>query len=355
MGVKFTIDPGHVKGYNTGVSAGYAEGTAMFNLAKYLKTELEKYSGFSVVLTRTAVEQNPALEQRGQIAVSNGSKVFISLHSNAFSSSSAKGVVLFYSLRRAASKPLADKLGNAVTDLMNSGTGVTYYRGSQTRAYPGTTGTDYYGVIRSSVKGANVEHSFLIEHGFHTNPEECAWLNSDANLRAIARTEAAVFAEYFGVAAGGNTSGGNESPEDTQNGPVNVTKGDVVHFKGGAVYTSANATQPATNKGESTCDVTNTYKGKHPYHLISNDGGGVYGWVDADTIGGGTTTHAPTMREGAKVEYSGPLYADSLGGGKGKTVNGTYSVTRCIAGRKCGVLLNGGLGWVPESGCRVIG
>ena len=69
-------------------------------------------------------------------------------------------------------------------------------------------------------------------------------------------------------------------------------------------------------------------------------------------VGSGAT--APKMRVGAKVKYSGTLYRDSTGGGQGKTVNGTYTVKYYYPGRKCGVHIDG-LGWVPESGCTVIG
>lgn len=40
----------------------------------------------------------------------------------------------------------------------------------------------------------------------------------------------------------------------------------------------------ATTKGASRCKVTQTNNGKHPYHLISEDGKGVYGWVDAANV-----------------------------------------------------------------------
>jgi hypothetical protein len=50
------------------------------------------------------------------------------------------------------------------------------------------------------------------------------------------------------------------------------------------VYLSSNATKAAATKGESRCKVTKTYNGKHPYHLISQDGMGVYGWVDSADI-----------------------------------------------------------------------
>lgn len=516
MAIKITIDPGHVRGYNPGAAAGYSEGTAMFTLAGYLKSELEKYSGFSVQVTRTQVTQDLTLDQRGKMAIDNGSKLFLSLHSNGFSSATAKGVVLFYSLKRPASKALGDKLGQAVTELMNSGTGVTYYRGSQTREYPGWAGNDYYGVIRSAVCGACVEAAFLLEHGFHSNPQECAWLNNDANLRRLAEREAEVIAEYYGAKKTGATGGStaatkpiaqaefickvgalatedmrktgilaalttaqaiiesasgtselatkanalfgikadgrwkgktyskptqeylngkwvtvnapfraydsweesiadhsafltgnpryakvvgerdykaacqyiheagyataptyaeslvftiekyalnrfNVPATDTpaqggQDSPVSVTKGETVQFKGGSVYTSASAAQPASTKPASTCTVTQVFNGgKHPYHLVSKDSKGVYGWVDATCIAKGGSNAAPgaAMRQGAKVRYSGRLYADSLGNGPGKDVDGEFIVSRYIPGRKCGVLL-GSVGWVPESACKVI-
>ena len=66
-----------------------------------------------------------------------------------------------------------------------------------------------------------------------------------------------------------------------------------------------------------------------------------------------SSTAEPKMRVGARVQYSGPLYRDSAGNGKGKTVSGTYTVKYYQKGRKCGVHVDG-LGWVPESACKVI-
>lgn len=129
--------------------------------------------------------------------------------------------------------------------------------------------------------------------------------------------------------------------------------GDVVRFTGAKHYTNAGAaTGPACKPG--TARVTQIAKGaKHPYHLIAVSGGGstVYGWVDATDV---QANEAPKMRVGARVRYSGPVYRDSNGNGKGATVGGTYTVKYYYAGRKCGVHIDG-LGWVPESACAVIG
>lgn len=159
------------------------------------------------------------------------------------------------------------------------------------------------------------------------------------------------------TATGG--AGSTTKPSGTTTTPATLAfaVGDVVRFTGNTHYTNAAAASGAACK-PGTAKVTALAKGaKHPYHLIKQPGGGstVYGWVnaaDVQAVGNGTT--APKMRVGAKVKYSGPLYRDSNGGGKGKTVNGTYTVKYYYTGRKCGVHIDG-LGWVPESGCTVIG
>ncbi len=60
-----------------------------------------------------------------------------------------------------------------------------------------------------------------------------------------------------------------------------IKKGDKVQYNGGPVYTSSNAAKVAVNRKTAVCKCTNTYSGKHPYHLIHESGDRVYGWVDA--------------------------------------------------------------------------
>lgn len=87
------------------------------------------------------------------------------------------------------------------------------------------------------------------------------------------------------------------------------------------------------------------------------EGSDYTGWVLAGDLvaadGGGTP--APVLRVGAQVRYSGRLYATSDGGGPGLTVYGTYTVSRILPDKKAGVLLNNGLGWVPENAVTVVG
>jgi len=66
--------------------------------------------------------------------------------------------------------------------------------------------------------------------------------------------------------------------------------GDIIQFTGGDVFISASATTPAHSRNASRCRVTQTFNGRNPYHLISEDGGGVHGWVSASSV---RTINAP--------------------------------------------------------------
>lgn len=80
----------------------------------------------------------------------------------------------------------------------------------------------------------------------------------------------------------------DEQKKEEKKNPV-IEVGSIVVFKGGPVYVSSDAAKAAATRGRSTCKVTIISKAAysvHQYHLISNDGKGVYGWVDYSNIEG---------------------------------------------------------------------
>lgn len=208
--LRVVIDPGHTEDYNGGVAPGYYEGNKVFTLAKYLKEELERDTDqVEAILTKANLADNPGLYARGQKAVSEDAAIFLSLHTNAVGDRAkyekAYGVSVYRSLFLPDSEDLGNKIADAVVAVMSPVTGVTYSRGVLTRE--GNNG-DYYGVIRGAVSGARskaaaskgpVKHAFIIEHGFHTNSKECAFLNNDENLRKIAKAEAVAIKEHYGI------------------------------------------------------------------------------------------------------------------------------------------------------------
>lgn len=68
-----------------------------------------------------------------------------------------------------------------------------------------------------------------------------------------------------------------------------IKAGNIVQFKGGPVYISSTASESTVTRGASKCKCTAISKNKHPYHLISQDGKKVYGWVDASDVEGAST------------------------------------------------------------------
>lgn len=239
------IDPGHYTDYNKGVYPGYYEGNTVYKLAQYLKAELESGTDqVKVILTKFSLADNLEVFARGQIAVKNNATVFLSLHTNAIGDAAkyekAYGVSVYRSLFLPDSEELGKKLADAVVAVMASATGVTYSRGVLTRI--GSTGKDYYGVIRGAVNSAGsvaqaaaypVKHAFIIEHGFHTNSKECAFLADDSNLRKIAKAEADVFKEHFGIIAGGSIAG---EASDNQNADTNTAASVAVFGKIKVIY-----------------------------------------------------------------------------------------------------------------------
>ena len=65
-----------------------------------------------------------------------------------------------------------------------------------------------------------------------------------------------------------------------------VGVGSRVTFSGGAVYATSRGSEAARFfEGESICRVTFYAEGTaHPFHLVSEDGSGVYGWVDESAV-----------------------------------------------------------------------
>ncbi|MBQ3866515.1 MAG: N-acetylmuramoyl-L-alanine amidase [Clostridia bacterium] len=61
--------------------------------------------------------------------------------------------------------------------------------------------------------------------------------------------------------------------------------GSLVRFTGGPHYASSTAARPAANCPPGLARLTRTAPGApHPYHLIHEGAGSVYGWVDADRV-----------------------------------------------------------------------
>lgn len=188
--IKVTLDPGHYKNYNRGAITTYYESNVMYDLALTLKAELERYGIFEVFVTKSNLDSNPSLDARGKAAINNKSRVFLSLHTNAASDSSAYRTEIYNSVKRPGSEEFAQEMINAiVTTLRNHGQGKEPNRVNSRK---NSSGTDYYGVMRSAASSDGVQHILLIEHDFHTNLKACQIMSEDSFWEDAAATMAKV-------------------------------------------------------------------------------------------------------------------------------------------------------------------
>jgi N-acetylmuramoyl-L-alanine amidase len=182
------LDPGHGQYVNASpLDGSFYEGTNNYKFALVLKEALLEYEDVEVLMTRNDITENPDLATRGNMAVTEGCDVFLSIHSNASSSSSAYGVEGYYSINTPGAYGL-------LVDLCHT----TSYQFPKPKVRRVVTkvsgGQDYYGVLRAS-KG--VKYSMLIEQGFHTNPKELACIRLDDWHKIVAEQQGKVFANFF--------------------------------------------------------------------------------------------------------------------------------------------------------------
>ncbi len=190
------LDAGHGQfGNPYPLMEGKYEGTQNHRLSLHLKAALEA-RGFEVILTRPCVEDDPALDARGHMAGDRGAVLFLSLHSNAPGSATpperyhaVRGSEVYYSLTDPdRNATIARALNAAIVATMQ-----TEDRGVKTRSYPDRPEVDYYSVIRHSA-ASGCKQAFIAEHGFHTNPEDAAFLTNEDCLARLAEAEAEALA-----------------------------------------------------------------------------------------------------------------------------------------------------------------
>ena len=194
------LDAGHYGKYNQSpVVPEYYESDMNWKLHLLLKAELEKY-GIQVKATRADKDKDLSLEARGM--ASNGCDLFLSIHSNAAGTESAKYVLTLYQVddncgeMDEQSKDFAGMLAKTVGEVMGLPYNTWTTKSSADRDGNGYK-DDYYGVLR----GAHAVYTpgVIIEHGFHTNTATAKWLLVDANLEKLAVAEAKTIAEWFDV------------------------------------------------------------------------------------------------------------------------------------------------------------
>lgn len=185
--IKICLDAGHVGKYNRSpVVKEYYESDMNWKLHLLLKKYLEEY-GFEVILTRKTQDENLNVISRGNKA--KGCDLFLSIHSNACDTESVDYPVVIVPIN-GKGDAIGNKLAECIAKVMG-----TRQKG---RIWERKSGNlDWYGVIRGAV--AVGVPGLILEHSFHTNTRATKWLLDNGNLDALARAEAEVIAEHYGM------------------------------------------------------------------------------------------------------------------------------------------------------------
>ena len=276
-------DPGACAG-------GYIEKALTLKTALACRDYLKAYD-CDVIMARTAdvdckvADKMAAIEAKKSII-----DLVLEMHYNA---GGGEGCEVYYWHTHASSKALAQKVLTEMTKLGQKSRGI-----KESKA-----GTSYnFGMCRQA-SWTNIP-SILGEYAFVDNAKDQAKINSDAKLRAVGEAYAKAAVSYLGLR---KRSTAGDAPSTK---PEAIGVGDIVQFAGGKVYASSTATAAASTRGASKCKVTVTAPGaKHPFHCISEDGKGVYGWVDAAAVG------APTAAKPVEVGCTVTINKGAVYGG----------------------------------------
>ena len=199
--MKICLDAGHFGKYNRSpVNPAYWESEMTWKLHRFLKNELEKY-GISVITTRVEQDKDLGLVARGRKAA--GCDLFLSIHSNAVNNSEATDYPLACCCVSGACDVLGLSLAQAVGRVMGC-----RQAGRIIKKRNSAGNADWYSVLHGAAQVG--VPGILMEHGFHTNRANTAWLLNDANLKRLAEAEAETIADYYGLT---KQSGGTSEPE----------------------------------------------------------------------------------------------------------------------------------------------
>lgn len=310
MAATIYIAAGHGGSDPGAVSGKYIEKALTLKTAQACRDYLANYD-CNIIMARTTDKDCKTADKMAAVEAKKAIiDLVLEIHYNA---GGGEGCEVYYWHTHAPSKSLAQKVLAEMVKLGQKSRGI-----KESKA-----GTSYnFGMCRQAATTGIP--SILGEYAFVDNAKDQAKINTDAKLKAIGEAYAKAAVSYLGLR---KKSAADDAPS-TKPGAIGV--GDIVHFAGGKVYASSTAATATSTRGASKCKVTATAPGaKHPYHCISEDGKGVYGWVDAAAIeqNGGAAPVQPVnrYRAGRKIAISNAsLYASSTAKTVARKLSGTY-------------------------------
>ena len=200
--VVVVLDPGHGGSDSGAVANSLEEKNITLKIAQYCKAELETYAGVTVYMTRES-DESVGLEERVQKAKAWGADVFVSLHINSATNTSATGVEIWYpnsnyntEIHNQGSE-LSNKILEQLTKLGLYNRGIHVKDSASNNTYADGSLADYYSVIRNSK--LNGFPGIIVEHAFISNASDAGMLSQDSFLNQLGVADATGIANYFNL------------------------------------------------------------------------------------------------------------------------------------------------------------
>lgn len=277
--MKVMIDPGHYSDHvnQSPVDPTYYESATVWTLANYLAEALRKM-GVLVGMTRTNIDENPPLVERGHMA--SGYDLFVSVHTNATGNSQGSEVAnwpVCFTQVSGASTEIGERIGKALMPLFNATKYEVYARPSDY-----DPNVDWYGVLRGAAEVG--VPGLIVEHGFHTCKADVELLKQDSFLRLLAETDAQTIYEYLKEKEGQVV----EQPSSSMlyGKVVGVPEGDVLNVRigAGAEFDRLKAHSALGNGNAIDVCGRNDSQSWLYIRIRQDDGSYVFGWVSARYI-----------------------------------------------------------------------
>lgn len=222
--VTIVLDAGH-GGHDTGaISKDIYEKTINLKVSQYLKKYLEEYENIKIIMTRN---DDGFLEiyDRSMIARNNNANLMISLHFNSAETATSNGAEVFVTHNTSLDKYnkettiLGNKILNSLEKLgiKNRGVKTRLITKDDTDIYSDGTIADYYGIIRYAMRGCKIDSgiikpegaipakieagegipAIIIEHCYMNNNIDYSFIDSEEDLKNLAKADAQAIAEYY--------------------------------------------------------------------------------------------------------------------------------------------------------------
>ena len=222
------LDPGH-GGIDSGaVSGNIYESNVTLKIAQYLREYLQEYEGVSVSLTHEGIASGEVtVFDRTIMARDRNADLLVSLHINSSTSSSANGAEVYVTANTSLDKYNKEttELGNRILanlaslGIANRGVLTKVLSTDTTDRYSDGTMADYYGIIRYAMRGTKIDYgviwptgkepaniqngegvpAILVEHCFLSSSKDRAYLDSDEDLKKLAKADADAIVAHYGL------------------------------------------------------------------------------------------------------------------------------------------------------------